>query len=90
MYQPRRFWRATVVVFALVFGAASLAGSQAAKSQKAKPKAAVHAASFRVSAPDFVSKGRIDLTHVYNGMGCTGQNISPALEWSNPPAGTER
>ena len=21
-------------------------------------------------------------------MGCTGQNISPALDWTNPPAGT--
>jgi Raf kinase inhibitor-like YbhB/YbcL family protein len=43
---------------------------------------------FRISAPDLTSRGRIALTHVYNGMGCTGQNISPALEWTNPPAGT--
>jgi len=25
---------------------------------------------------------------VLNGFGCAGQNLSPALEWSDPPAGT--
>jgi Raf kinase inhibitor-like YbhB/YbcL family protein len=84
-----RFWRALVGAAAMLVAAASVSGAQAAKAQKTKPKATVHAASFRVSAPDFVSKGRVDVTHVYNGMGCTGQNISPALEWSNPPAGTK-
>jgi Raf kinase inhibitor-like YbhB/YbcL family protein len=43
---------------------------------------------FRVVAPDLASQGRITLQHVYNGMGCSGQNISPALQWYNPPAGT--
>lgn len=27
--------------------------------------------------------------HVFNGFGCTGENISPALKWENPPAGTK-
>jgi Raf kinase inhibitor-like YbhB/YbcL family protein len=89
MYQSRRLWRTTVVVSTLMFGVTPLAGSQAANAQKAKPKATARAANFRLSAPDFVVKGRIDLSHVYNGMGCTGQNISPALQWSNPPAGTK-
>jgi Raf kinase inhibitor-like YbhB/YbcL family protein len=44
--------------------------------------------AFTVRAPDLSSRGRIGLVHVYNGMGCTGQNISPALEWSNAPVGT--
>ncbi|HML11102.1 MAG TPA: YbhB/YbcL family Raf kinase inhibitor-like protein [Stellaceae bacterium] len=26
---------------------------------------------------------------VFNGFGCTGQNISPALSWSGEPAGTQ-
>jgi len=43
---------------------------------------------FRVVAPDLASQGRITVSHVYNGMGCSGQNISPALQWYNPPAGT--
>jgi len=26
---------------------------------------------------------------IYNGYGCTGGNVSPDLEWSNPPEGTK-
>jgi Raf kinase inhibitor-like YbhB/YbcL family protein len=44
---------------------------------------------FRVVAPDLASQGRVTLSHVFNGMGCSGQNISPALQWYNPPAGTK-
>lgn len=86
MFESRRLWRSAAAVSALMMAATHADGQ--AKAQKAKPKAAVHA-SFRATAPDFVSKGRVDATHVYNGMGCTGQNISPALEWANPPAGTK-
>jgi Raf kinase inhibitor-like YbhB/YbcL family protein len=89
MHQLHRFLNATVAVSALVLTATSGAHAQAAKSQKAKSKAVAHAASFKVSAPDFITKGRVDASHVFNGMGCTGQNISPALQWSNPPAGTK-
>lgn len=71
---------------AMLLALASTSGAQAAKAQKAKPKPA---AAFRLSAPDFISKGRVDVSHVFNGMGCTGQNISPALTWANPPAGTK-
>jgi Raf kinase inhibitor-like YbhB/YbcL family protein len=28
-------------------------------------------------------------THVYDGFGCSGDNLSPALEWSRVPEGTE-
>ncbi|HZE08185.1 MAG TPA: YbhB/YbcL family Raf kinase inhibitor-like protein [Gemmatimonadaceae bacterium] len=44
---------------------------------------------FTLRAPDLLSAGRIAASHVYNGMGCSGQNISPMLVWSNPPAGTK-
>lgn len=44
---------------------------------------------FKVSAPDLESKGRVTAAHVFNGMGCNGQNISPTLNWSNAPAGTK-
>ena len=71
----------------LVVSAASI-GAQASAS-KAKPKAKVATASFKVTAPDLVSKGRITAAHVFNGMGCTGQNVSPALNWSGAPAGTK-
>jgi len=31
----------------------------------------------------------ISNTQVFHGMGCTGQNVSPALEWSGAPAATK-
>jgi Raf kinase inhibitor-like YbhB/YbcL family protein len=71
-------------VAVLMLGSASIAGAQ-----KGKAKATQGRGSFKLAAPDLVSKGRITLPHVYNGMGCNGQNISPALEWSNAPAGTK-
>jgi Raf kinase inhibitor-like YbhB/YbcL family protein len=46
------------------------------------------AGRFRETMPDQNARGRITAAHVYNGMGCTGQNISPAIEWKNAPAGT--
>jgi len=89
MYKSRRYWRATVTAAALILGVVSMASAQATKAAKAKPKATAKATGhFKVTAPDLASKGRITLPHVFNGMGCNGQNISPALQWSNPPAGT--
>jgi Raf kinase inhibitor-like YbhB/YbcL family protein len=84
--------RTSFAVAALMLGAASIAGAQAAKAAKAqkdKPKAAAVKGHLKLTAPDFESKGRITLTHVFNGMGCNGQNISPALTWANAPAGTK-
>ena len=75
--------RRSFAVAALLLGAASVVDGQAAKA-KTKSKARL-----TMTSPDFVSKGRITLNHVYNGMGCNGQNISPALEWANAPAGTK-
>jgi hypothetical protein len=86
MNESRRYRRMAVAMSAMFLASASLAGGQAAK---AKAKKAVSAAPFRVTAPDFITKGRIDASHSFNGMGCTGQNISPALNWTNPPAGTK-
>lgn len=81
--------RSVFAVAILTLATATIASAQASKAQKDKPKATQGTGRFKLTAPDFESKGRIALTHVYNGMGCTGQNISPALEWANPPAGTK-
>ena len=96
MSQSRRIRPLSFALAALALGAVSIASAQgkatgkAATHGAAKEKATTHAAGrFRVTSPDLEGKGRIALTHVYNGMGCTGQNISPALQWSNPPAGTK-
>ena len=43
---------------------------------------------FTLSSPDLAA-GTIPTQFVLNGFGCTGGNISPALQWSNVPAGTQ-
>ncbi len=45
-------------------------------------------ATFTLTSPDLKS-GTFDNQFVLNGFGCTGGNVSPALEWANPPAGTK-
>jgi Raf kinase inhibitor-like YbhB/YbcL family protein len=44
---------------------------------------------FQASSPDVVSGKPIAAKFIYNGFGCTGQNVSPAVMWKNPPAGTK-
>lgn len=48
-----------------------------------------HAQSFELSSPDVASGQTMGMRYVFNGFGCTGQNISPALSWKNAPAGTK-
>lgn len=43
---------------------------------------------FTLSSPDLAG-GTFATKFILNGFGCTGGNISPALQWSNPPAGTQ-
>lgn len=33
--------------------------------------------------------GQATMQQIFNGFGCTGNNISPQLFWQNPPAGTK-
>lgn len=47
------------------------------------------AGPFQLESPDLQRGGRIPETHVLNTFGCTGQNVSPALQWSNAPEGTK-
>jgi Raf kinase inhibitor-like YbhB/YbcL family protein len=79
-------------MLALAVTVAPNAGAQRNNAPPPRPMARPivrHAGKFTVRAPDLSSKGRIALIHVFNGMGCNGQNISPALEWSDAPAGTK-
>ncbi len=46
------------------------------------------AAEFTLRSADIPPGGVIPLAQVYDGFGCTGANVSPALSWSEPPAGT--
>jgi Raf kinase inhibitor-like YbhB/YbcL family protein len=46
------------------------------------------AQEFTVSSPDLAS-GSFDAQFILNGFGCTGGNVSPAIEWANLPEGTK-
>lgn len=50
---------------------------------------AADAPAFTASSPDIVSGKPIAPKFIYNGFGCTGQNVSPAIMWKNAPAGTK-
>ena len=47
------------------------------------------AAPFKLTSKDFKDGGTISDKQVFNSFGCSGGNVSPELEWSNPPAGTK-
>lgn len=49
----------------------------------------VHAAGFSLKSPDIKSGGMIDKKFEFNGFGCSGENKSPALQWSGAPQGTK-
>ncbi len=44
---------------------------------------------FTLSSPDMAAGQMIAKKFVYNSFGCTGENVSPALNWSHPPVGTK-
>jgi Raf kinase inhibitor-like YbhB/YbcL family protein len=46
-------------------------------------------ASFQLKTSSFDAKKPLPNKHVFNGFGCSGENVSPALEWSNPPKDTK-
>lgn len=43
---------------------------------------------FRLTSADIPAGGTIAAAQVFNGFGCTGGNISPALAWENAPPET--
>ncbi len=44
---------------------------------------------FTLSSPDLTAKKSIGDNFVFDGFGCTGKNLSPALNWKGAPAGTK-
>ena len=47
------------------------------------------AQTFQLQSADITAGQAIPQAYAFNGFGCTGQNTSPTLSWSNPPAGTK-
>lgn len=45
--------------------------------------------AFQLSSPDIGPKAPIGNKFVFKGFGCEGENVSPALAWKAPPAGTK-
>jgi len=46
-------------------------------------------ASFRLTSPTIKPNSTLSNEQVFNAFGCSGQNVSPALQWSGAPAGTK-
>ena len=44
--------------------------------------------AFDLTSSDIKNGKPMTTDQEYKGMGCKGANLSPALEWKNPPAGT--
>lgn len=53
-------------------------------AQGAKP-----AAAFTLKSTDVAANATMTTKQVFNGFGCTGQNVSPALSWTGAPVGTK-
>src|SRR5256885_15723312 len=44
---------------------------------------------FKLVSPDIRPNSPIAMEQVFNGFGCSGGNISPALDWSGAPEATK-
>ncbi|MEW8563185.1 MAG: YbhB/YbcL family Raf kinase inhibitor-like protein [Candidatus Thiodiazotropha sp.] len=51
--------------------------------------ATASAGGFSLTSPQLQAGGHIVNEQVFNSFGCQGDNISPSLHWTNPPAGTK-
>ncbi|WP_313300835.1 YbhB/YbcL family Raf kinase inhibitor-like protein [Diaphorobacter sp.] len=45
--------------------------------------------AFTLSSPEIAANASIDARFEFNGFGCSGDNQSPALQWSGAPEGTK-
>jgi Raf kinase inhibitor-like YbhB/YbcL family protein len=55
----------------------------------AEPPATGEADRFTLTSTDFSAGGKLADSQVFNGFGCKGGNVSPALAWSGAPSGTK-
>ena len=45
--------------------------------------------TFKLHSTDISEGQQLSTTHVFQGFGCEGDNLSPALSWSDAPEGTK-
>src|ERR1700687_6135346 len=81
----RTVWRVGVGLAATALATTALLASQ---SPAAKAPTDSASGTFTLASTDISTGGQIAGQQVFNGFGCKGGNVSPALSWSNPPAGT--
>ena len=79
--------RRTGMAGAGLAAAAVAASALLAAQSPAAPAPTEAAAGFTLTSTDISAGGQIAEQQVFNGFGCKGGNVSPALSWSNPPAG---
>ncbi len=53
------------------------------------PALAGTALAFDLTSPDIAAGAAIPERFAFDAFGCTGENVSPALAWTNAPEGTE-
>ena len=67
----------------------ALAVALAAMGSAAAAEPAAAPGAFTLTSPAIKAGGKIADAQVFNGFGCQGANVSPALYWSNAPKGTQ-
>ena len=72
--------RPIAVLTALLWTVLPLAAQGSARAAPAR--------GFRLSSPDLTPGATFPRAQIYADDGCRGENVSPALAWRNPPAGT--
>ena len=85
LHRAGRMWATRILTGVGLVAAALLAQAQTGPREPA----AQAGTKFTLTSPDITNGQRIDAAQVYNRFGCAGGNVSPALSWSNPPAGTK-
>jgi Raf kinase inhibitor-like YbhB/YbcL family protein len=71
-------WRAAWVAGTLVMTSALCA------AEEAQPTS-----GFALTSPDIAQGRKIASAQIFNSFGCAGENVSPALNWSHAPPGTQ-
>ncbi len=81
-----------IAYFATFAAAVVLGNAQAAtplKRSPVMPMTAAKASVFKLSSPELKPGQMLPASYEFAGFGCAGDNLSPALQWSGAPAGTQ-
>jgi len=71
-------WRAALIAGSFVLTSAAYAADE--------PK---QTSGFTLTSPDIAKGHKMASAQVFSSFGCSGENISPALNWSHAPPGTQ-